>query len=44
MPLEFEDQFQVFRLHPVIEEAVVTDLLKATGQHMHQVAADKFFI
>ena len=41
MPLEFENKLQVFRFHPVIEEAVVADLLESARQHMHQETADE---
>lgn len=42
MSLELENQLQVCGLHPVIQEAIVADLLKTARQHMHQVTADKF--
>ena len=40
--LELENQHQVCGLHPVIQEAIIADLLKTARQHMHQVTADKF--
>lgn len=42
MPLECKDQFQFFGLAPVIQKAIVANLLETGWEHMHQVAADEF--
>ena len=42
--LNTEDHFQVFRSHPVIQEAVITDLLKSGREDMHEKTPDKFLI
>ena len=42
VPLEGEDQLQVFAFAPVIQEPVIPDLLEPGWEHMHQVAAYKF--
>ena len=44
MSLQGKDQFQVFTFVPVIQEAVIEDLLKASRKHMHQIPADEFRI
>ena len=41
-PLKLENELQVCGFHPVIQEAIVSDFLKATGKYMHQVATDEF--
>ena len=40
--LQGKDKPQVFRLHPVVQEAVITDLLKTFREYVHQETADKF--
>lgn len=42
--LKGKDQFQVFGLAPVIQEAIVADLPEAGREHMHQIAADELCI
>ncbi len=42
--LNTEDHFQVFRSHPVIQEAVITDLLKSGREDMHEKTPDKLLI
>ena len=42
MSLNGEDQFQVFALAPVIQEAIVTDPLEPVWEYMHQKPADEF--
>lgn len=44
MPLKGRYQFQVSGFHPVVKKTVVPDLLKSGWKHMHQEAADEFFI
>ena len=44
MSLNSEDQFQVFAFAPVIQESIVTDLLKTCRKYMHQISADEFCI
>ena len=44
IPLNSEDQFQVFAFAPVIQESIVTDLLKTSRKYMHQVSAYEFSI
>lgn len=39
--LELKDNPEVFPLLAVIQETIVTDLLEAGRQHMHQVAPDE---
>ena len=41
MPLKLENQFQVFRFHPVIEKAAVADFLESARQHMQQETSDE---
>ena len=41
-PLKLENELQVCGFHTVIQEAIVSDFLKATGKYMHQVATDEF--
>lgn len=40
--LKLKDQFEVLRFHAVVQEAVVADLLEATGKHMQKIAPDEF--
>lgn len=40
--LEPENDSQVVCLHTVVQETIVTDLLKAGWEHMHQKTADEF--
>lgn len=42
MPLEFKYQFQIFGLIPVIQKAIVPNLLETGWQHMHQVTPYEF--
>ena len=44
IPLNSEDQFQVFAFAPVIQESIVTDLLETSRKYMHQVSAYEFSI
>ena len=44
MPLQGKDQFQIFTFVPVVQEAVIADLLEAGRRHMHQIPADEFRI
>ena len=44
MPLQGKDQFQVFTFVPVVQEAVIADLLKTGRKYMHQIPADEFRI
>lgn len=44
MSLNSEDQFQVFAFAPVIQESIVTDLLKTCRKYMHQISEDEFCI
>ena len=39
--LELKDNPEVFPLLAIIQETIVTDLLEAGRQHMHQVAPDE---
>lgn len=39
--MELKDNPEVFPLLAVIQETIVTDLLEAGRQHMHQVAPDE---
>lgn len=41
LSLKPENQFQVSGFHPVIQESIITDLLKTGGEHMHEETADK---
>ena len=41
-PLESKDKLQVFGLHPVVQEPVITDLLEPFREHVHQETADEF--
>lgn len=40
--MELKYQFQVFGFIPVVQEAIVADLLETGGQHMHQITPDEF--
>ena len=42
MSLQGKNEFQVFSLHPVIQETVITDLLETGWKHMHQEPPDEF--
>ena len=42
--LKGKDQFQVLSFTPVIQEAIVADLLETGREHMHQIAADELCI
>ena len=44
MSLKRKYQFQVFGFAPVIQEAIVPDLLKTGQEHMHQITPDKLCI
>lgn len=41
MSLKGKYQLQVFAFSPIIQEPIVSDLLEAAGQHMHQITADE---
>lgn len=40
--LKLKDPFEVESFHPVVQEAVVADLLEASGEDMQEVAPDEF--
>ena len=44
MPLQGKDQLQVFIFVPVVQEAVIADLLETGREYMHQIPADEFRI
>ena len=44
MSLKGKYQLQVFAFSPVIQEPIVSDLLEAAGQHMHQITADELCV
>lgn len=44
MPLQGKDQLQVFTFVPVVQEAVIADLLETGRKHVHQIPADEFCI
>ena len=44
MPLQFENEFQIFALHPIVQKSVVSYFLESGWHHMHQIASDEFFI
>ena len=42
MPLNTEDDTEIFLFVPVVQKTIVSDLLKSIREHMHHQAADKF--
>ena len=44
MSLKCKYQFQVFGLAPVVQEAIIPNLLKTGREHMHQITPDKLCI
>ncbi len=42
MSLQSKNEFQIFSLHPVVQETIITDLLKTGWKHMHQVSPNEF--
>ena len=42
MSLQSKNEFQIFSLHPVVQETIITDLLKTGRKHMHQVSPNEF--
>jgi len=40
--LKLEDKPEIARFHAVIEKTIVTDFLKTSRKHMHQVTPDEF--
>lgn len=41
LSLQLKNQPEVLRFHAVVQEAVITDFLKAVRQHVHEKTADK---
>ena len=44
MPLQCEDQFQVFAFFAVVQKAIVADFPETGWQYMHQITANEFFM
>lgn len=44
MSLNREDDFQIPCVYSVVKEFIIVDLLKFSGQHIHQETANKFGI
>ena len=44
LTLNAEDDLQIFRLHTIVQESVVTDPVETGWQHMHEISPDKFRI
>ena len=42
MSLQSKNEFQIFSLHPVVQETIITDLLKTGRKDMHQVSPNEF--
>lgn len=44
VPLQCEDQFQVFTFSAVVQKAIVADFTETRWQYMHQITANEFFM
>lgn len=42
LSLKFKNESQVSGFHPVVQESVITDLLKPRREYMHEKTSDEF--